>query len=154
MTLNFSQFLTALTQKVLQGVKKSFEYVHWDIKIYWILPDTLWNSTTVTMLMIVLHIISYSITTYTYKLQATFFVETMPYFLIIDVNSACTCTLVLNFHSTAKDIVVTRKYRLREYILGVTTREVMFSIDCIYIARLRLLLQQSDRAFGTLTIWF
>ena len=36
MILNFgnSQFLTALTQKVLQGIKKSFEYAHWDIKKY------------------------------------------------------------------------------------------------------------------------
>ena len=52
MILNFenSQFLTALTQKVLQGIKKSFEYAHWDIKIYWILPDTLRNSTTGTMI--------------------------------------------------------------------------------------------------------
>ena len=32
MILNFenSQFLTALTQKVLQGIKNSFEYAHWD----------------------------------------------------------------------------------------------------------------------------
>ena len=29
---------------------KSFEYAHGDIKIYQILPDALWNSTTVTML--------------------------------------------------------------------------------------------------------
>ena len=53
MILNFenSKFLTALTQKVLQGIKKSFDNAHWDIKVYWILLDTLWNSTTVTMLL-------------------------------------------------------------------------------------------------------
>ena len=45
------QFLTALTQKVLQDIKKSFECGHWGIKIYWILPDTQLNSTTVTMLL-------------------------------------------------------------------------------------------------------
>ena len=28
------QYLIALTQKVLQGIKKSLEYAHWDIKIY------------------------------------------------------------------------------------------------------------------------
>ena len=43
--------LTPLTQKVLQGIKKSFEYAHWDIKIYWISPDTPRNSTTVITLM-------------------------------------------------------------------------------------------------------
>ena len=46
-----AQILTALTQKVLQGIKKSFEYAHWNVKVYWILLDTLWNSTTVSMLM-------------------------------------------------------------------------------------------------------
>ena len=34
-------FLKALTQDVLQDIKKSFEYAHSDIKIYWILPDTM-----------------------------------------------------------------------------------------------------------------
>ena len=36
MILNFenSQFLIALTQKILQGIKKSFEYAHWDKKMY------------------------------------------------------------------------------------------------------------------------
>ena len=42
----------ALTQKVLQAIKKSFECAHWDIKIYWISPDTSRNSTTVITLMI------------------------------------------------------------------------------------------------------
>ena len=52
--LNFENylFLTALTQKILQGIKKIFDCAHWGIiKIYWILPDTPWNSTTVTLLL-------------------------------------------------------------------------------------------------------
>ena len=55
--LNFEnfQFLTALTQKLLQGINKSFEYAHWDTKINWIWPKTLWNSTTVTMLLHTFH---------------------------------------------------------------------------------------------------
>ena len=36
------------TQKALQSIKQSFEYTHKDIKIYEILPDTTWNSKTVT----------------------------------------------------------------------------------------------------------
>ena len=44
-------FLTALNQKVLQDIKKSFEDVHLDAKIYWISPASLWNSTTVIMLI-------------------------------------------------------------------------------------------------------
>ncbi len=36
LTLNSenAQFLTTLTQTVLQDIKKSFEYVYWDVKIY------------------------------------------------------------------------------------------------------------------------
>ena len=54
LTLNSenAQFLMALPQTVLQDGKKSFEYVHWDVKIYWISPETLWNSTTLFMLMV------------------------------------------------------------------------------------------------------
>ena len=53
MILHFenSQFLRALTQKVLKVIKKSFEYAHWNTKIYWISLVSLWNSTTVTMLL-------------------------------------------------------------------------------------------------------
>ena len=40
-TLTNFQFLTTLTPKVLQGIKKSFEYGYCDIKVYLILPDTL-----------------------------------------------------------------------------------------------------------------
>ena len=43
--------MSALTQKVLLAIKKPFEYAHWDMKIYWISPDTLRNSTIVTMLL-------------------------------------------------------------------------------------------------------
>ena len=71
MVLNFenSQFLTALTQKVLQGIKKSFENAYWDMKIYWILPDTLGNSTTVTMLTFMLCNIYCQIGLQTFPLQ-------------------------------------------------------------------------------------
>ena len=50
MILNFenSYFFTALTKKVLQAIKQSFEYSHEDIKIYEILPVTTLISTTVT----------------------------------------------------------------------------------------------------------
>ena len=44
-------FLTALTQVALQDIKKSSQYVHLDIKIYGISPDSLWFSTTVTALL-------------------------------------------------------------------------------------------------------
>ena len=37
----------ALNKKVLQDIKKSFKDAHLDIKIYWILTTSLWNSTTV-----------------------------------------------------------------------------------------------------------
>ena len=47
-----SQFLTAQTQKVLRSIKKSFGYAHWDTEFYWILPETLWNSIIVNMLII------------------------------------------------------------------------------------------------------
>ena len=33
---NVTQFLMALNQTVLQGIKKSFENVHLDVNIYWI----------------------------------------------------------------------------------------------------------------------
>ena len=51
LTLKFEilKFLRAL--KVLQGIKKSFEYANWSMKICRILPEILWNSTTATMLM-------------------------------------------------------------------------------------------------------
>ena len=53
LTLKFAifQFLKTLTQKVLQDIKKSFEYANWCTKIYRIFPDTLWNTTTVTLLI-------------------------------------------------------------------------------------------------------
>ena len=40
----------ALPQVVLEYIKKFFEGVHRGAKTYWILPATLWNSTTVTTL--------------------------------------------------------------------------------------------------------
>ena len=40
-----------LTQKVLQAIKNSFEYADWSIKIHFISPDTLRNSTTVITLI-------------------------------------------------------------------------------------------------------
>ena len=43
-------FLTASNQKVLQSIKKSFQDAHLDVKVYWILTDTLQNSKTTTML--------------------------------------------------------------------------------------------------------
>ena len=42
--------LTALNQKLLQDIKKFFEDVHFDVKIYWISPATLWNSMTISSL--------------------------------------------------------------------------------------------------------
>ena len=40
----------ALAQKVLQAIKKSFEYTYWDMKIYQISPDTTRSFTTVITL--------------------------------------------------------------------------------------------------------
>ena len=37
--------------KALQDVKKYFKDVHFDVKIYWILPASLWNSTMVITLL-------------------------------------------------------------------------------------------------------
>ena len=45
------QFLTALTQKVLQTFKKSLRYVQWNIKMYWILPNYQRNFTFATTLI-------------------------------------------------------------------------------------------------------
>ena len=41
----------ALNQTVLQDIKKTYEDVHLDVKIYWISPASLWNSTTVITLI-------------------------------------------------------------------------------------------------------
>ena len=41
----------ALNQTFLQDIKKSFEDVHLDVKIYWIPPASLWNPTTIITLM-------------------------------------------------------------------------------------------------------
>ena len=52
--------MTVLHQKVLQDIKlikRPFEYVHCDIKIYWISPDPLWIYTTVTMILHILVVI-------------------------------------------------------------------------------------------------
>ena len=43
--------MSALTQKVLLAIKKSFEYAYWDMKLYWISPEAQRNSTTVITLM-------------------------------------------------------------------------------------------------------
>ena len=42
----------ALNQIVLQDIKKSLKDVHLDAKIYWILPASLWNSTTAIALLL------------------------------------------------------------------------------------------------------
>ena len=47
------KFLTSTPQVVLQDIKKSFKGAHWNAKIYWNSPASLWNSTTVTMLMLI-----------------------------------------------------------------------------------------------------
>ena len=36
---------------MLQDIQKFVEFVHWDVKIYSILPETLWNSITLFMLV-------------------------------------------------------------------------------------------------------
>ena len=46
-----SRFLKALNQTVLQYIRKSFEDVHLDEKIYLISSASLWNSTTVITLV-------------------------------------------------------------------------------------------------------
>ena len=46
--------LKSLTQKSFKGIKKYFDYAHFDIRIYQSSPDTLRNSTTVTMLIIIM----------------------------------------------------------------------------------------------------
>ena len=40
-----------LNQPVLQDVKKSFKDIHLDIKMCWISPESLWNSTDVKLPM-------------------------------------------------------------------------------------------------------
>ena len=45
----------------MQDITKSFEDVHLDAKIYWILPETLWNSTTVVMLRVMYTRLSHAI---------------------------------------------------------------------------------------------
>ena len=41
----------ALNQTVLQGIKKSFEHAYLDVKIYWILPASVWSSDTAITLL-------------------------------------------------------------------------------------------------------
>ena len=43
--------MTTQPQTVSQDIKKSFEYVHWDVKIYSISLDTHLDSTTLFMLV-------------------------------------------------------------------------------------------------------
>ena len=65
---------------VLQDIKKSFENVHLDIKIYWISTVTLWNFTTLVTL-----ICSFAdsyIRLYNVKIEQSFFM----YLLVNDVN--------------------------------------------------------------------
>ena len=50
-------FLTALSQFVLQGIKKSIKEAHLDAKIYWISSATLWDSTTVITLSVIIPIV-------------------------------------------------------------------------------------------------
>ena len=45
--------MLTLNQVVLQHIRKSFDNVSLDAKIYWISPATLWISTTVTKLMFI-----------------------------------------------------------------------------------------------------
>ena len=40
---------------MLQDIKKSFGYAHWEAKIHWISPDSLWNSMTLIMLISIFH---------------------------------------------------------------------------------------------------
>ena len=47
-------FFGLIDSKNLTRSQKTFEYHHWDMKIYWIFPDTLRNSTTATTIMIIL----------------------------------------------------------------------------------------------------
>ena len=49
-----TQSLTVFNQVVTQDIKKSFEEAHLDAKMYWISTATLWNSTTVTTLLLTL----------------------------------------------------------------------------------------------------
>ena len=43
--------MPALPQKVLQDTNKSFQGIHQGEKMHWISPTSLWNSTTVVMLL-------------------------------------------------------------------------------------------------------
>ena len=45
------QIMIPLNQKASQNIKKSFEVVHSDSKIYWTLTDTIWNSSTIITLL-------------------------------------------------------------------------------------------------------
>jgi len=53
LVVNISRILMALNEKVLQDIKmkKIFENVYFNAKIYWISSALLWNSTTVITLM-------------------------------------------------------------------------------------------------------
>ena len=48
MKFGFKKWLW-IFESILQGIKLNFS--HWNIKIYRILPDIIWNSTTITMLL-------------------------------------------------------------------------------------------------------
>ena len=46
-----AQVLTPSNQVASEDIKKSFELAYLDVKIYWISPAALWNSTTVITLI-------------------------------------------------------------------------------------------------------
>ena len=78
----------------LQYIKESFERVHWGVKTYWILPASLWNSTTITTLTYITMIYSLD---YWYvpeeKSEFSFFVNFLKFLLILQLL----CFFLLGF---------------------------------------------------------
>ena len=121
-------FLTALNQKVLQGIKKSLEDVHLDAKIYWILPASLWNSTTVIMLtsmlirqkLVPLWLISLGYSSAIYQNQMSHWSYTFIYLYGSTKKTILcfpTCIIVLNNTPNIFDVISMTLFLTSELLL-------------------------------------
>ena len=116
LTLNFEifNFLQAFTQKVLQDIKKSFEYVSWCMKIYRILPDTLQNSATVSALFMVLY-------------------KEWHHFTLITFRRELSRAFCKSFRSLRKVFSILLGKKKQYFVLGTKS----FALYCLFQRKLR-----------------
>ena len=123
--LKMPHFLPALPQTVLQDINKSFQDCHLGVKMQWILPATLWNSTTMVTLMVIL----------TLLLKSFLVIANLCLFDWVDTFHRKVCWVSLeNFASNSE-----RAYNLNpiwnktEHAVQTTIRgKTAFSKKCIF----------------------